>query len=123
MDINLLRRSCAAEGLLIESVDCGHLFEYAIVLPPFLAIIGPHSTLAARLEIPLPDHHQPLRLTVRERPQHHRVDDAEDGAVHPNPQGQAQRDDGCKHRSAAQYPQAITKVFPERLHRSTSCGK
>src|SRR5262245_54869628 len=116
MDLNLLRLSSAGDGPLIESHDRGHLFEDTIVLLPFEEIIWPHSTPAAGLEILPPDHHQPLRLTVWERSQHHRVDDAEYGAVRADPQSQAERRYGGKHWPVSQHPQAVTKVFPKCLH-------
>src|SRR5262245_27776432 len=116
MDLNLLRLSRASEGPLIESHDRGHLFEDVIVLLPFEEIIWPHSSPAACLEILPPDHHQPLRLTVWERSQHHRVYYTENGAVRADSQSQAERRYGGKHRPVLQHPQAVTKVFPKCLH-------
>src|SRR5262249_23262256 len=102
MELNLLRRRPAGEGPLIERGDRGHLFEDVIVLPPFVEIVRPHSTMAAALQVLFPNHHQLLRLTVRERAQHHCVGDAEDGAASAGPPRQAQRGYDCKYRPAAQ---------------------
>src|SRR5262245_23827643 len=92
MNANLLRRYTAGECLLVETDHRSHFFEDAIVLPPFVENVGSiPNALAARLKILPLDRHQPLRLDVRERPKHHRIDYAEDGAGRPYAQGQAER--------------------------------
>src|SRR5262249_33896999 len=54
---------------------------------------------------------QSLRLVVRQRPKHDRVDHAEYGRVSANAQGQGQHRDQSKSRILAELPQGVTQVL------------
>ena len=59
--------------------------------------------------------HQPVRLSIRQRPEQQRVDDAEHDSVGPDADGQRQEDYGGESRAAPHEPYGESKVLQRRL--------
>jgi hypothetical protein len=83
----------------------GQLLEDAGLLAP-VEVVGGRDRVAVvgLVHAALPDHHDPRRRLVRERPQQQRVDDREDGRVRAHAQGHGQHRHGRKPRVLPQHP-------------------
>src|SRR5882724_1873107 len=62
------------------------------------------------------DPHQPSGLCERHRPQQHGVDDAEDGGVRADPQGQDADRGGGEARALAEGTETVTEILRHRSH-------
>jgi len=58
-----------------------------------------------------PDHHQPLGVWVRKRPEQHAIDDAEDCRICADTQRQGQDRQGSKERLFQKTTYCVTKVM------------
>ena len=70
-----------------------------------------------------PDRHQPLRLSVRERPQHHPVDDAENRGGGADAQRHDQRADRRERRRPAQQSHAEAQIATELVQERPGPGR
>src|SRR2546427_9602051 len=83
----------ACEGCACVA-DGGHLIEDGILRLPVEKIPGgDYVALVTLVLIPLPDHHQTVRLMVGERPDQNGIYDAEDGAIRAYAESQGDRGD------------------------------
>ena len=62
------------------------------------------------------DHHQPLGILITHRPQQHRVDEAEDGAIGADAERERQHGDGREDRRLQQRAQRMAKIERQRAH-------
>src|SRR6266403_5102394 len=77
-----------------------------------------HSTVPATTSwFYAPDHHELLRVLVRQGAKDCGVQSAENGRVHTDAQGQCQHGDGSKTGILAQHAQAEAQILPARLHK------
>ncbi len=92
-------------------------FEGPVHLPEVeeLGRRDPELVEAERRELAR-DEHEPARLGVAERPQHHPVHHAEDGRVGANPERQRQDGDDGKPRALPQTPHRVDDVSHQRGH-------
>ena len=65
----------------------------------------------------LPQHHQAIGAWIRQRPQHQRVDDGEDGGVGADAQRQREDGDGREPGRPQQRPDGVAQILQGRLHR------
>src|SRR5581483_1007364 len=72
--------------------------------------------LVAVLRIRAPEQYEALRLIERQWPQQHRIDDAEDGRVCADAQGERDDADEREDRISAEHSQAVAKILKQRIH-------
>ena len=70
----------------------------------------------ALLVVRFPEHHQPVGLLVRQRPQDHAIDDAEDRGGRPDPEREREHRRNREARGAQQVPDAEAQVLEEVFH-------
>ncbi len=93
----------------------GDAREYRVLLAPIQPVGRGRSILRKSLEARiLPNHHDAIRLIVRQLAKQHGIDDREDGGVCPNSQRQSENRGGRKSGIAAKE----TPGEPEVLHDS-----
>ena len=69
-----------------------------------------------------PHHHAVLRVGVRQRLEHHRVEHREDGRVRGHAEGERQHRDGRERRRAEKDANGVAQVLQQGLHGSSSYG-
>ena len=89
-------------------------------------VIGHRRRLARRaaVAVGLPDHHEPVELVERRRPQQDRVHDAENGCVGADPERERQDGGRGESRTPGQQPQGNAKVLSHTvLRRKRAAGQ
>jgi len=101
----------ASEGQVLARERC-HVFERIVVVAPVLKI-DPGNTDAGGLGRGFAEPNQPLAVRVGQRPQKHRVDDAENGGVRADAERERQNDDQGEAWRLANAAQAVPDVLKD----------
>ncbi len=89
-----------------------HVIKHLVLFTPVGEIGRCHACLrGAFLRIPLPEHDEAVWLGVGQRPQKHRLDDAEDDGVGSDPERQSKDRDYGKPGIVPQSPDGVAKVL------------
>jgi hypothetical protein len=98
----------------LAAVPAGQVLEGGGLAPPIDEVGGRH---AVALALPVrPHHHQPLRVTIRERLEVGRIDDAEDGRVGRDAKREREHGDRGEPGVLAQEAKAEAGVAQEVRH-------
>ncbi len=92
----------------------GHCLEAAGLVSKIVEV-RIRQTRRPALRSDLEDRHDPVRVTVGQRPQQHAVDDAEDCRGHTDAEGQGEDGDGCEARILAELTKCVAAVCEHRL--------
>ncbi|HKX28354.1 MAG TPA: hypothetical protein VJ302_11700 [Blastocatellia bacterium] len=99
-----------------NTVPRRHLLEDAVPISPIDKIGGRHLADSTSRR-PLPDHHQSIRLAIRQRLQDGGIDDAEDRGSRANPERESQdgnqREPRCLHQPARAVAQVLPHLFQQ----------
>ncbi len=103
----------------------GHIGEHRVLRAPIEVIRPAHPLLLdAPLGTALPQRDQPVRLGIRQRPEQHAIDDAEDRRVRPDAQREREHGDGGEAGVLQQLAEGEFEVlhFREESHALNLCA-
>ena len=98
-------------------VERGDVFEAGLLGAPILEVVDAHAhELDALRRLVTEQRHEPIRVVVRQPPDHGHVDDAEHRRGQADPEGQ--RDDGrdAEPGPADEHPDAVANVTEQGVH-------
>ena len=103
---------------LVRARHAGHVLEGRVGGAPVAERrIGHLDERLPALAVALPDERQPLRLGIGQRPQDHRVRDAEEGGGAPDPHRERCRSDQREAGALLQTSYRVCQVLSESAHR------
>jgi hypothetical protein len=100
--------------LQVVTRDRGHAFEGAIALAEIAKVIRIQGKLRLRVAVEV-NAHQAVGMRIGKRLQQDALNDAENGAVRADAEGQSQHDNDGESGSAGQGSHGVSQVVPDGL--------
>src|SRR5581483_11137360 len=99
----------------------GHVLESMVLVFPMLEI-DPGNAEAFHLGIGFFQGYETLAAGIRQRTEQHVVNDAENGSVRADAEGESQENGACKCRTAPHGAKAVTQVLQDAFKRRECPG-